>query len=168
METKPLTPASKGAIIALLLIILSLVIYFTNQYGNRNLRSIQFVIVFVGILLSSMYYAKQMNGGVTFGNVFAEGFKTTAVIIVFLSIYTIISMKFVLPGMADKIIEAARMDAQSQGKATLDEFDKNVAVTKQFMVPITIGITILSIGITGALGALLGAVLRKRPANRVT
>jgi len=165
MQTKPATPAQKGSIIALLLIVLALVIYFAGQIGNRDLRSVQFVILFVGILLSSMYYAKQMNGNVTFGNVFAEGFKTTAVVIVLFSIYTIITMKFLLPGMTDKIIEAARADAQAAGNETFAEFDKNVAVTKQFLVPITIGITILSFGITGALGAAIGAAFRKKPGN---
>ncbi len=171
METKPInpagvaTPANKGSIIALLLIILSLVLYFTGQIGNRNLRSLQFVILFVGVLLSSIYYAKQMDGNVTFGNVFAEGFKTTAVVIVLFSIYTIVAMKLVLPGMTERIIEAARAEAQSAGNATLEEFDKNVAVTKQFLVPITIGIAILSFGITGALGALVGAAVRKKTGN---
>lgn len=162
METKPATPARKGSIIALALIILSVVIYFTNQYGNRNLRYLQYAIVFVGILLSSMYYAKQMDGNITFGNVFAEGFKTTAVVIVLLAIYTIISLKLVFPGMVDKMVDAARQEAQSQGQASLDEFNKSAVTMKEFMVPITIGFTIVSIGVSGAVAALAGAAFSNK------
>ena len=166
METKPATPAAKGALIALVLILLALTIYFAGQIGNRNLRYIQYAVVFVGILLSSVYYAKQMDGNVTFGNIFAEGFKTTAVVIVLLSLYTIISMKLIFPEMIVKILDAGRQEAQAQGKESIDEFEKNYATMKDFMVPITIGFTILSIGITGAVASTIGAALaRKKPNN---
>jgi len=75
---------------------------------NSAIQYIQYAILCIGIIWSCVSYAKQLNGNVTFGNVFAHGFKTTAVVIVLLAIYTFISVKFLFPDIVDKSMEIAK------------------------------------------------------------
>ena len=87
MEQKIATPVQKGLIISLILIFIGLIIYFTGQMENKALSYIQYVVFLGGIIWSCISFAKQMKGNVTFGNVFAHGFKTTALFAI--NIFTI-------------------------------------------------------------------------------
>ena len=97
MEQKISSPVQKGLIISLVLIVFGLILYFTNQYMNKGLSYIQYVILLGGIIWSCQTYAKQMNGNVTFGNVFAHGFKTTAFVAALIAVYTLVAVKFLFP-----------------------------------------------------------------------
>src|SRR4051794_21541752 len=97
MEQKVTSPVSKGVIITLLLIVFGLIIYFANQMENTAVSYLQYLILAIGVIWSCILYAKQMNGNVTFGNVFAHGFKTTAVTAALLAVYTFIAVKFLFP-----------------------------------------------------------------------
>ena len=153
MGTKTATPATKGAILTLLLLLVGLAIYFGGQVADRRIFYVLYVILFVGVMLSSLYYSKQMNGNVSFGNVFAEGFKTTAVIIVLSSVCTFISLKFIFPGLVDKLIEIGKAEMKKQGGSSNDEINKYFDGMKGFMVPLIIGYIIFFFGIIGAIGA---------------
>ena len=104
MEQKVATPVQKGLIISLILIVFGLVIYFAGQMENKALSYIQYIIFLGGIIWSCISFAKQMNGNVTFGNVFAHGFKTTAFIAALMAVYTFLSVKFIFPDIVDKSI----------------------------------------------------------------
>jgi hypothetical protein len=162
METKPTKPAVYGLIISLILIVFGLVTYFTNQTQNKALNSVAFFIFLFGIILSCIQYAKQMNGNVTFGNVFAHGFKTTAVIIVIEAVYTFISYKFIFPDMVEKGLEIARKSMEEKKNMTEEQINQGIEITRKFFVPITIGSIILLFGILGLVASAIGAALAKK------
>lgn len=162
METKPTKPAVYGLIISLILIVFGLVTYFTNQTQNKALNSVAFFIFLFGIILSCIQYAKQMNGNVTFGNVFAHGFKTTAVIIVIEAVYTFISYKFIFPDMVEKGLEMARKSMEEKKNMTEEQINQGIEITRKFFVPITIGSIILLFGILGLVASAIGAALAKK------
>src|SRR6266496_2379957 len=97
MEQKVTSPVLKGVIITLLLIVFGLIIYFTGQMANKSISYLQYAILCIGIIWSCTSYAKQLNGNVTFGNVFGHGLKTTAVVAALLAVYTFIAVKFLVP-----------------------------------------------------------------------
>lgn len=160
-QTKPLTPAVKGAIITGILLVVEVVGYFLGKPADISIFYTMYAVLFGGILVSAMYYAKQMNGAVTFGNVFAEGFKTTAAVIVLSAICVFVSLKFIFPGIVDQLLQIGkeRMRAQS-GQA-------DAQIQRGAMVPIVIGCIIVFFGLCGGLGAVVGAAFaRKRPAAK--
>ena len=161
-ENKPRTPAFKGFLITIVLLIVGLGIYLTGKVEERIILYCLYGILFVGVTISSVFYARQMNGRLTFGNIFAEGFKTTAVIIVLSSICTFISLKFIVPEMVDKIIEAGRAQMKAQGGSTEEQVKQYFDGMNSFMVPIIIGYIIFFFGIIGALASLTGAALAKK------
>ncbi len=115
MEKEITSHIVKGVIITLILIVFGLVTYFTGTYMNKAIQYIQYVILFGGIIWSCIMYANQLNNHVTFGNIFAHGFKTTAVIMALLCVYTFISLKFIFPEMQDKIFLEARKNMEAAG-----------------------------------------------------
>ena len=101
MNQIPTTPAIKGIIISLILIIMGLITHFAGLDLNKTMGSIQYAVLGAGLIWACISYSKQSNGNVTFGNTFAHGFKTTAAITAIFALYTYISLKFIMPEIID-------------------------------------------------------------------
>src|SRR6266487_7038775 len=138
MEQKITSPAVKGVIITLILIVFGLIIYFTGQMANKSMSYLQYVILLAGIIWSCTSYAKQLNGNVTFGNVFAHGFKTTAVVAAIMAVYTFVAVKFIFPDIIDKSLEMAKKEMESKGNLSEEQMQKALDIARKFFVPIVI------------------------------
>lgn len=166
MEQKVTTPVQKGLIISLLLIVYGLVLYFTNQFMNQGLSSVQYVILIGGIIWSCISYAKEMNGNVTFGNVFAHGFKTTAFVAALTAVYTFFAVKFLFPDMVDMVVEKARQDMVKNNELSSEQIDQALEMTRKFFVPFAVGGALIVFAIVGLVSSLIGAaVAKKNPTN---
>ncbi len=165
MEQKITPPWSKGLIISLVLIVYGLTLYFTGQQQNKSLSLIQLVILVAGLIVACTGFAKQMDGNVTFGNVFAHGFKANAAVIVIMVVYTIISTKLLFPEMIDQAMAQARSDMEKKGDLTDDQITQGIGMAKKFFIPFAIGGILLGFGIVGAIGSLIGAAVAKKNPN---
>jgi phosphatidylglycerophosphate synthase len=165
MEQKVTPPWTKGLVISLILIVYSLAIYFAGQAYNKSLSWVQFVILIAGLIVACIGFAKQKNGNVTFGNVFAHGFKTTAAIIVIMVIYTVIAFKLLFPEMMDTIMDQARADMEKQGNVTDEQITQGIEMGRKFFIPFAIGGIVLMFGICGAIASLIGAGVAKKNPN---
>jgi NADH:ubiquinone oxidoreductase subunit 6 (subunit J) len=162
MEEKIVQPWMKGLIISLFTIVLGIGLYLANLWQDKMLSSISWVIVVGGIIWSCIHYAKQMQGDVTFGNVFAHGFKVTATLIVITVVYTLLSMKVLFPEMTDKIIENAATEMEKNKQMNDDQIKQALDMTRKFMLPFAIGGIILGYGFVGAIASAIGAGLAKK------
>ena len=166
MEQKVTTPIVKGLVITLILIIYGLILYFSGQFMNKGLSYSQYIILVGGVIWSCTSYAKQMKGKVTFGNVFAHGFKTTAVIILLVVVYTFISIKFLFPDMIDKIVDASRKSMEEQKNMSDEQIDSFLNGMREHFLLFTTSIIILLFAIVGLIASLIGAaVSKKNPPN---
>ena len=161
MEKKITSPAVKGIIISLFLIVFALAIQFLNLSKNKGLSSLQFLLLLTGIIWSAISFAKQMNGNVTFGNIFVHAFKTTAAVTAIMIVYTIISIKFISPEIINQALDEARTNMESKNMSD-DQIDKAINFTKKFFVPLTIGGVLLFFMIVGVIGSLIGAAVAKK------
>ncbi len=162
MEEKIVQPWMKGLILSLITIIISVALYLTDQMQNKALGAVSWVIIVAGIIWSCIYYAKQMQGDVTFGNVFAHGFKVTATLIVITVVYTLLSFKVLFPEMTDKIIENAATEMEKNQKLTDEQVKAALDMTRKFMMPFAIGGIILMYGFIGAIASAIGAGVAKK------
>lgn len=163
METKPTSPAIKGIMISLILIVFSLVLQFMDLTQNKALGSIGLLLFAVGIIWSCIYYAKQLDANVTFGSVFSDGFKTSAAVAALMVVFTFISFKLLFPESIDKILEQSRQDMVKKNM-TDDQIEMAISMTKKFFMPFAIGGAILLYLILGAISSLIGAgVAKKNP-----
>jgi hypothetical protein len=162
MEKKITPPWLIALVTSLVCIVINMIIYVSNQLMNKSLSYITLVIVISAIIGGCIYYAKQMNGQVTYGNVFAHGFKITAGIAAIMSIYTIISVKFIYPEIIELTIDAARAEMEKKGNVPTDQMDMALGFTRKFFLPFAIAGSLFGTAIIGALASLVGAGLAKK------
>jgi Protein of unknown function (DUF4199) len=153
METKVTTHIVKGLMLSALSIVFSIVVYVFNLYDITWLNWVNTGVLMAGLIVGNILYANQNNNNVTFGNLFAHGFKT---------IYTVIAFKFLFPDMIDKIIDISRKQMEKNPKMTDEMIEQAITMTKKFFMPFAIGGTILGTGFMGAVASLIGAGIAKK------
>ena len=162
METKVTTPQIKGLIISLILIVYGLIIYFIDGMRHPELSYVQYAIFIGGIIWACVSYSKQLNANVTFGNLFAHGFKTTAVITVIILIYTVLAFNVLFPDMVDKSIEMTRQKLEASGKATDSQIEQQTTMMKDHFTLFAVVGVIFGFAIIGAISSLIGAAVAKK------
>lgn len=166
MEKQITSHIVKGAVLAGISILFSIIIYVFNLYAIQWLSWLSYAILIGGIIYGNVLFANQSDNNVTFGNIFAHGFKTTAVIIVITVIYTLLALYVLFPDMADKIIELSRIEMEKNPKMTDEMIEQAMTMTKKLFLPFAIAGAILGTGIMGAIGSLIGAgVAKKNPVD---
>jgi hypothetical protein len=167
MENKIMTPATKGLIIGLVLIAVSVLmqLLISDLEKMQKLNWVSFVLIIAAIVWACYSYSKDMNGNVTFGNVFAHGFKTTAVLTIIMVAFTVLSLTILFPEMKEKAIELARTQMEAKGELSESQIDQAVSMTEKFFMPFAIGGVLIAYLIMGAIASLIGAAIAKKNPN---
>jgi predicted nucleic acid-binding protein len=160
METKVTSPVVKGLIISLILIVISVVSYATKQSDASWNKWASNIILCGGIIASCIIYANQKDNNVTFGNVFADGFKTGAVITCIVLVFTLIFV-MMKPDIKEMAMEKAREAMEKQNSSEADVERGMQMVNKGFYVFMIAGIIVVDL-IIAAISALIGAAVAKK------
>jgi hypothetical protein len=161
MEKQITSHIIKGAILGGISILFSIIIYVFNLYTTQWLNWLSYAILIGGIIYGNILFANQNDNNVSLGNIFAHGFKTTAVVIVITVLYTVLSL-FIFPDMVDKIIEISRTAMAKNPQMTDDMIEQGIAMTKKLFLPFAIAGAIFGTGFLGAIGSLIGAAVAKK------
>ncbi|HMP91347.1 MAG TPA: DUF4199 domain-containing protein [Phnomibacter sp.] len=163
---KVMTPPTKGFILGLIIVALAIVTYIFIPFAEQSKYGwVSFLVIAGGIIWACMSYGKQMDGNVTFGNVFAHGFKTTAVLTIIVCIYTVLSFTLIFPEAKDKALELVREQMSKTPGISEAQIETQVANYTKYMIPFTLAGVLVMYLIIGAISSLLGAVLTKRNPN---
>lgn len=162
MENKVTSHIVKGAILGGFSILFSIIVYVFNLYAVSWLSWISYAVIIGGIIYGNILYANQNNNNVSFGNIFAHGFKATAVLIVISVVYTLLSLKVLFPDMIDKIIDMSRIEMEKNPKMTDEIIEQAITMTRKFFIPFAVGGVLIGTGIMGAIGSLIGAGIAKK------
>jgi hypothetical protein len=165
MENQVTTHIVKGLILSVISIVFSIVIYVFNLYEMSALSYINYAVFIGGLVYGGILYSNQNGHNVTFGNIFAHGFKTTAVVIVITSIYTVLAFKVLFPDMLEKVLDLSRKQMLQNPKMTDEMIEQAMTMTKKFFIPFALGGAIIGTGILGAIGSLIGAAVAKKNPN---
>jgi hypothetical protein len=133
-----------------------------NLYTTQWLSWISYAIFIGGIVYGNILFANQNDNNVSFGNIFAHGFKTTAVVIVITVLYTVLALYVLFPDMVDKIIELSRTEMLKNPKLTDEMIEQGIAMTKKLFLPFAIAGAIFGTGFLGAIASLIGAAVAKK------
>ena len=169
-ERKPISNVTAGIIIGAVLILLSCISIYLSKGGASTSSSsaiqwLTYLVMVVGLIVFINMYGKAMNYHETFGNLFAYGFKTTAVLTLLILAF-IVLFNVVFPDFREKSFELARQKMEEQGKLSDSQIDQGIQITRKYFWVFAIGGTILANLIIGAIGSLIGAaVTKKRPYN---
>ena len=162
MEQKVTTPITKGLVIILVLAVIDLIGGFAHLKLEKWYSWVSTLVLVAAIIWACINYASQLKGDTTFGNCFAHGFKTSAVVACFLIIYTLISIYFIFPETRDMALEQARKQMEEKGNIPEATIDQALEMTKKFFLPFTIGGVLLGTLIVGAIASLIGAAIAKK------
>lgn len=165
MEQKVTTHIVKGLIIALILIVVSVIGHVTNLAFENWYNWIGTVIFFGGVVWSVNVYGKQMNNNVTFGNLFAHGFKTTAVITCIVFVFTVLTIYVLFPDFVDQMIQKQIDEARKANNLSDEQVEQGMAMAKKIGSIGVLAGSIIGSLIVGALGALIGAATTKKNPN---
>ena len=161
-ETKVTTPVIKGLIISLILIVYGLILYFVDNMQHPNLQYVQYALFLAGIIWACISYSNQLNANVTFGNLFAHGFKTTAVITIIMLIYTVLAFKFLFPDMVTKSIEMTRQKMEADGKASDSQIQQTLSMMNDHFILFAVVGIVFVFAIMGLIRSLIGAAVAKK------
>jgi hypothetical protein len=164
METKVTSPATKGLIISLILVVLGLVIIYAGQSENRVLGFIPLCIFIAGVIWGCINYSNQMGNNVTFGNVFGHGFKITATVIAIMAVYTLLLFLVIKPELKEMALDKAR-ESMSKRDMSDSDIENAISMTKRLFLPFAVGGIILMYGIIGCIAALIGGGVAKKNPN---
>lgn len=165
METKVTSHIVKGIILSTITIVFSTIVYVFNLYEMQSLNYLNYGLIIAGLIYGAILYSNENNNYVTFGNVFAHGFKTTAVIIAITSIYTILSIKFLFPEIVDISLRISRKKMESNPQIPKDTIEQNLNFVKEYFVSLTLGFSMVGLAILGLIGSLIGAAVAKKNTN---
>ncbi len=164
MEKKVTSPVVKGLIISLILIVISLIATFTDQNQSSWAKWVPTLILLGGIIYSCNLFATQNDGNVTFGNVFAHGFKTGAVVTCLMIVFTVAIM-LLMPSIKEQAMEAARLEMSKNDKLSEADIEKSMGMIENFLyVGVVGGILVLYL-IISVIAALIGAAIARKNPN---
>lgn len=161
MEKKVTSPVTAGIVLSLILIVLSIVIYFTGLYTQSWGQYAGFVILFGGIFWAVISHGREKAHQVTFGNLFAFGFKVAGVAACLVVLYSVLS-GYIFPEMKEKIIEIAKQKALENPNANEEQVEKGMEMfVKNYNLFIVIGIVFWYL-IIGIITSLIAAAIAKK------
>jgi hypothetical protein len=156
-----MSTAVKGLLIALVMIVISLVINFTGNQDNKAMQYIVWAVYLAGIIWAINQYGKEIHHNSTFGNYFAHGFKTAAMVTLLMIIFTVVLL-MVSPEIKEKALDEARKAMAARKGVTDEQMQQAVDLTKRFFYPMVMGATLVMNLIIGAISSLIGAAIVKK------
>src|SRR5215204_4081127 len=164
-EKKPITHITAGLIIAAVLVVFSIIINFMGLTQQRSLGLLQYLLIIGGLVYFITQHGKEHNYTLTFGNLFAFGFKATAVFTIINIVFLIIFF-LVFPEMKEKSFEMARQQMEDRGSVSEEQIEQGIDIARRFFWVGLIGGTMFFMILIGAIGSLIGAaVTKKRPVS---
>src|SRR5687768_15878761 len=112
-EKKAINHRVAGLLIGAILAIYSIVINFLNLGSSSGTGLLQLVIIIGALIFFVHQYGKAKNFTETFGNLFAYGFKTTAVFTIISIVFSIIFF-LAFPEMKEQSLEIARQKLEEK------------------------------------------------------
>jgi hypothetical protein len=163
MEKKPMSSVVVGLMISLVLIVFGLVVYFANLYTEKWAQYAGTLIFVIAIIWAVFNHGKENSNTLTFGNLFAFGFKTVAVVACIMILYTFLS-GYIFPDIKEKVMENARLEAAKNPNpnATPEQIEQGMAMfEKNYTLFIVLGLTFWYL-ISGVIASLIGAAITKK------
>lgn len=157
------SPTTKGFLLGLILIIIALATYFSGVDMTGGVQWVGYIIFFIGIIFCIAQYGKQINHHSTFGNYFAHGFKTSAIVTIIMVIYVVVFI-LLFPEFKDKAMEEARKNMNSKNLSE-EQMDKAIEISRKFFMTFLIAGTLIGYLILGAVASLIGAAVTKKNPN---
>lgn len=165
MEKKPISHIVAGLLIAAIIVVFAIITNFLGLAQQQAIGLIQYLIIVIGLVYFINQYGKANNYYKGFGDLFAYGFKSTAVFTLIFVIFIVLFFAL-FPDLKEKTFDIARKQMEANNKLTDDQIDQAMKISRKFFWIGVVGGSIFVLILVGAIGSLIGAaVTKKRPYN---
>jgi len=159
---KTLSNVSAALVLFLFLAVLTIVTNFWGLQGNKLLGWASYVIIIVGIIAVVIKYGKDRDNNVTFGNLFAYGFKTIAITTALFIVFSVL-FYLIFPDYKAQILEIAHDSAMKNATPeNREQVEKSLQMIDRFFWPGLIAGMMFMFAIVGAIGSVIGAAIAKK------
>lgn len=159
-KKEPKTYLNYGILTGVVLIVLFVLYYVFGLFTNTKLGLIPALIFVVLIVITQINHAKSLNGDITYGNLFAAGFKATCaatgIYVVFLIIFLLL-----VPDYKDQILQFQRQKMVTKGMSA-DQINTGISFAKKAFTVFAVGGAIISNLVIGCIASLIGAAIAKK------
>lgn len=156
-----LSATYKGLVTGIMMIIISIGIYFYKGNFENNLQYITYFTYIAGILWTLIIYKKSGEEIKTFKNYFTQGFKCFIVITFMMVVFTFIFLKS-NPALKEEMANATRLELLKSGNKTPQEIDTMVMNAKEYFITMFISMAIFGYLLIGSLVTLIAAAFLSR------
>lgn len=138
MENKPnvwKNALNWGLIVGIMLIIFSVLMYFLNLSLEEWVKWISFLILFAGIVYSTIQYRDTvMSGSITYTEALGFGVVISLYAAVISAVYSYLEMTIIDPDLIGKMFEMEQEKMLSQG-ASDDQIEQAMKILEKIMKP---------------------------------
>ncbi|AXY74430.1 DUF4199 family protein [Paraflavitalea soli] len=161
MEKKTTSAVTVGFLTGLVLVVLALVVYFTKLYLEKWGQYLGLGIFMAAIIWAVINHGKETNHSAGFGTLFGFGFKTVAVVICIMVIYTALS-GYLFPDVKEAIIENSRAEALKQPNVSEADVEQGLQMFAKNYTMFIIMIILFWYLVLGVIASLIGAAVTKK------
>lgn len=121
-----------GLLFGFLMIAAHIIIHLTKSYETYEILVIPEVLLILAIVVVSVIYRKALKGNAAFGELFSNGFKTTALLTIFMVVWIFLSVqifpdiKTIDIALAKKSMMAAGYDQQQLDESLASYNDSKI------------------------------------------
>jgi Protein of unknown function (DUF4199) len=153
-----LSATYKGLITALLMIGLSLAIYYSGLKPDSQLQYLIYLLYAAGITWSIYSFSRSADNPNKFGAYFQQGFKCFIVVTLFMVLFTYAFNKM-HPEFREEMAKAVQKEMEAKGNSTPAEIASNVAKMKEYYLTMLISGAIFAYLLMGAVIAAVASLL---------
>ena len=171
MEEKNIPNRSKfamtyGAIIGLILVVFSVLLYLTGQTFNKTLGLVQYIILFVGIYMGTKNYRdKALGGYISYGKALVFGLIISIFVGIITTFFNFIMLRYIDPGLIDKYMAITEEALENSRFVQPEMMDELLERSRESMTSIwSLPVGVFAFAIFGFVISLItSAFLKKDP-----
>lgn len=130
---RELNATYKGLVTGLIMVAISLGIFYYKKSFDNNLQYITYAVYIAGIAWTLISYSRLEHAIRSFRNYFSQGFKCFIVVTLVMVSFTYIFIKSD-PSLKEEMANNYKIGLEKKGNLTPAEVDKNVIYAKEYYV----------------------------------
>ncbi len=154
-----------GAILGIIVIVYTLILYFLNLSTNRPLGFVAWLIIIVVVFYAMKSYRDNVNQGVlSYGNAFVIGLLVCIISGLISAIFGYIQFSVLSPELIDKMLQISEERLLSRGLPD-NVIERSLEMSRKLMTPTMIAVMsfVWSFIFGAILSLILAAIVKKEP-----
>jgi hypothetical protein len=156
-----------GAIIGLILVVYSVILYLTGLTFNKASGYVQYLILFVGLYLGTKSYRDKVLGGyIKFGQALVFGLIISVFVGIITIFFNFIMLRYIDPGLIDKYMAIMEETFQNSRFIPADQMDEMLERSRESMTAIwSLPVGVFVFSVIGFIFSLVTSAFLKKDPN---